>query len=46
MSKFEIVQSNKQDFEIDRIRSIRKNIIDKEVRLEKHKYLTYQSLKL
>lgn len=45
MSKFEIVQSNKQDFEIHRIRNIRKNIIDREVKLEKHKYLTYYSLK-
>jgi len=45
MSKFEIVQSNKQNFEIERIKDIRKSIIEKEVRLEKHKYLTYQSLK-
>jgi len=45
MSKFEIVQSNKQRFEIDKIKEIRKNIIEKEVKLEKHKYITYQSLK-
>lgn len=45
MSRFEIVQSNKQKFEIDRIGNIRKSIIEKEVILEKHKYLTYQSLK-
>jgi ABC-type multidrug transport system fused ATPase/permease subunit len=45
MNTFEIIQSQKQSFEIRKIARITQDIIHKEKALEKHKYITYQSMK-
>jgi ABC-type multidrug transport system fused ATPase/permease subunit len=45
MNTFEIIQSQKEWFEIRKIAKITQDIIQKEKTLEKHKYLTYQSMK-
>lgn len=45
MNTFEIIQSQKESFEMRKIDKITQDIIQKEKALEKHKYLTYQSMK-
>jgi ABC-type multidrug transport system fused ATPase/permease subunit len=45
MNTFEIIQSQKESFEMRKIQRITQDIIQKEKSLEKHKYMTYQSMK-